>query len=171
MAERPPSWAQVLTDRPVEEFLLRVMMYQRPIEFLVLVSPYIGPLRKVTPSMTRLVEKINTGRIRTYVITNEPDSEHPSHQAAVDILSGSRYSEIRYNPSLHAKVYVCKTREVSFAMLGSGNLTETSITKRIEVGILVNERGPGAYVFNELWTWGSQRLRQLSESRLIKPMG
>ena len=170
MLDGPPSWAQILTNKPVEEFLLRVVLYQQPIEYLVLVSPFIGPLRRVTPNMEGLVNKINRFQIPTYVITNEPDRNYPAHQAAVDMLSRSRYTEIRYNPSLHAKVYVCKTRQIGFAMLGSGNLTETSITKRIEIGILVNERGPGVYVFNELWTWGSQRLRQLRESRLIKSM-
>ena len=170
MPDRPPSWAQVLTDRPVENFLRRVALCQQPIETLVLVSPFIGPLKGVTPSMTHLVDKINRGRIRTYVITNEPDHDQPAQQNAVDILSQSQYTEIRYNASLHAKVYVCETRQVSFAMLGSGNLTETSITKRIEVGILVYNQGPGRYVFNELLTWGSRRLRQLKASRVIKHM-
>lgn len=168
--EPRPSWVEVLTNRPVEHFLRRVVLTQQPIDYLVLVSPFIGPLRHVTPTMQSLVEKIDRARIPTYVVTNEPDRGYPHHQAAVDILSRSRYTEIRYNSSLHAKVYVCKARQVGFAMLGSGNLTETSITKRIEVAILVNDKGPGAYVFNELWVWGSQRLRQFRESHLIKRM-
>ena len=168
MPYRRPSWAQLLTHRPVEEFLRRVVLYQNPIEHLVLVSPFIGPLKGVTPNMTRLVEKINKDRIRTYVITNQPD--HDSQQAAVDVLSQSHYTEIRYNASLHAKVYVCKTRHIGFAMLGSGNLTATSIKNRIEVGIVIREQGPGAYIFNELWTWGLQRLRQMRASRIEKRM-
>ena len=55
-------------------------------------------------------------------------------------------------------------------MLGSGNLTATSINKRIEVGIVIREQGPGAHIFNELWTWGSRHLRQLKASRLEKRM-
>ena len=161
MADRRPSWAQLLTHRPVEDFLRRVVLYQNPIEHLVLVSPFIGPLKGITPNMSRLVEKIDRDRIRTYVITNEPGQD--SQQAAVEVLSRSRYIEIRYNASLHAKVYVCKTRHIGFAMLGSGNLTATSIKQRIEVGIVIRERGPGVYIFNELWTWGSQRLRQTSQ--------
>ena len=161
MTDRRPSWAQLLTHRPVEDFLRRVVLYQDPIEHLVLVSPFIGPLKGITPNMSRLVEKIDRDRIRTYVITNEPG--HDSQQAAVEVLSQSRYIEIRYNASLHAKVYVCKTRRIGFAMLGSGNLTATSIKQRIEVGIVIRERGPGVYIFNELWTWGSQRLRQTSQ--------
>ena len=166
--DRRPSWAQLLTHRPVEDFLRRVLIYPDAIEHLVLVSPFIGPLEGVTPNMTRLVEKIDRDRIRTYVITNEPD--HDSQQAAVDVLSRSRYIEIRYNAALHAKVYVCKTRHIGFAMLGSGNLTATSIKRRIEVGIVIREQGPGVYIFNELWTWGSQRLRQMRASRIEKRM-
>ena len=156
-----PSWAQLLTHRPVEHFLRRVVLYQNPVEHLVLVSPFIGSLKGVIPNMTRLVEKIDRDRIRTYVITNQPD--HDSQKAAVEVLSRSRYIEIRYNASLHAKVYVCKTQHIGFAMLGSGNLTATSIKQRIEVGIIIRERGPGVYIFNELWAWGSQRLRQMSQ--------
>ena len=134
----------------------------------MLVSPFIGTLKGVTPSMTRLVQKIDRDRIRTFVITNKPDRD--SQQAAVDVLSRSRYIEIRYNAALHAKVYVCKTRHIGFAMLGSGNLTATSINRRIEVGIIIREQGPGAFIFKELWTWGSQRLRQMRASRLEKRM-
>ena len=168
MPDLRSSWAQLQTHRPVEDFLRRVVLYQNPIEHLVLVSPFIGPLKGVTPTMTRLVEKIDRDRIRTYVITNEP--AHDSQQAAVEVLSRSRYIEIRYNASLHAKVYVCKTRHIGFAMLGSGNLTATSIKQRIEVGIIIREQGPGAYIFKELWTWGSQRLRQMKASQVVKRM-
>lgn len=171
MPDSGPPWVQVLTNRPVEDFLRRVILYDQPIEYLVLVSPFIGPLRRVRPSMSRLVEKIDRNRIRTYVITNEPSRDGIAHQAAIDLLSRTPYTEIRYNASLHAKVYVCKTQRVGFAMLGSGNLTETSITKRIEVGVLISRRGSGVHVFDELSAWGSRRLRQLRESRLIKRMG
>ena len=118
--------------------------------------------------MTRLVEKINRNRIRTFVVTNEPDQD--SQQAAVDLLSGSRFIEIRYNSALHAKVYVCKTQHIGFAMLGSGNLTATSIRKRIEVGIEIREKGPGVSLFRELWVWSSQHLRQQKASRIFKKM-
>ncbi len=118
--------------------------------------------------MSRLIKRIERDRIPTYVVTNEPDK--PSQQKAVDMLSKCRYTEIRYNASLHAKVYVCKARQNGFAMLGSGNLTATSISKKIEVGIMIRDKGPGVYVFNDLWRWGSHRLRTLSESKLIKGM-
>lgn len=165
----PPPWIRVVTRQPVQVFLTRVVSHQEPIDHLVLVSPFIGPLKGISPSLTRLVDKINRDKIRTYVITNEPSPNHsPSQQAAVDVLTGSRYTEIRYNASLHAKVYVCKAQRKSFAMLGSGNLTETSIARRIEVGVVVFDQDQGMYLFRELWKWGSQNLRQRKESRLIK---
>ena len=111
MSNSRPSWAQLLTDKPVEDFLRRVLFYQDVIENLVLVSPFVGPLRGVTPNMTRLVEKIDRDGIRTFVVTNEPDNEF--QQEAIDVLSRSRYVEIRYNAALHAKVYVCKTRSIA----------------------------------------------------------
>ena len=171
MANQSPSWVQVLTERPVEDFLRRVVLCQHPIESLVLVSPFLGPLKGIHPSLTRLLELIDKNRIRTYIVTNEPNQSQPAQREAVDILSSSKYTEIRFNPWLHAKVYVCKTRQIGFAMLGSGNLTETSIARRIEVGLLVSERGPGMQVFNELWAWGSRHLRQQRASRLVKRIG
>lgn len=164
------TYVEVVAERPVERFLRMVILSERPVDELVLISPIIGPLFGVSVSMTRLIDTINQGRIRTYVITNEPTAQYPSHQQAVSMLSKSDYTEIRFNSSLHAKVYVCRVRDGGFALLGSGNLTETSIRQRIEIGMVIFARGGGIPIFHELAEWGTVRLRTLRESRLVKRM-
>jgi HKD family nuclease len=134
----------------------------------MLISPFIGPLKGVSVSMSRLVDKIQRERIRTYVITNEPATAYPAHASAVSMLSSTDFTEIRYNPSLHAKCYICRTGSGGFALVGSGNLTETSITQRHEVGMLIFSRGHGAQLVHELFEWGGVRLRSLAESKLVK---
>jgi HKD family nuclease len=164
------TYVQVFPERPVERFLQMVILSQRTVDELVLISPIIGPLSGVSVSMARLTDAINRGRIRTYVITNEPAPEYPAHQRAVSLLGSSDFTEIRFNPSLHAKVYVCRIRNGGFALLGSGNLTETSIRQRIEIGMIIFARGAGIPIFHELLEWGTVRLRSLRESKLVKRM-
>jgi len=135
---------------------------------LVIISPFIGPLNHVRFKLERLVKKIDDSKIITYVITNEPPPNSPNHSEAINILSGSRFIEIRYNESLHAKVYVCQGNGAGFAMLGSGNLTDTSINQKIEVGVLINERGGTGPLFQELYRWGTERLRTVRGSKIVK---
>jgi len=168
--EEPP-YVEIVPEKPVERFLRMFMLSPRPVEELVLISPIIGMLRGgVSVSMERIVAKIDKEHIRTYVITNEPSAEQPSHVQAVSTLQHSDYTEIRYNESLHAKVYLCQFRDGGFALLGSGNLTETSIQQRIEIGMLIFRRGKGIALFHELSRWGLERLRYVSGSKLIKRM-
>lgn len=163
-------YVEIVPERPVERFLRMVILSQRAVEELVLISPIIGPLHGVSVSMARLIETINGEHIRTYVITNEPRPDHPSHSQAVSMLTKSDFTEVRFNASLHAKVYVCRIRDGGFALLGSGNLTETSIRQRIEIGMIIFARGAGIPVFHELVEWGTVRLRSLRESKLVKRM-
>jgi len=90
----------------------------------------------------------------------------PSHQVAIDMLSACNTVEIRYNSDLHAKVYVCIARTSQFALFGSGNLTDTSITRRIEVGMMIEAKGQGVPLVRELHSWANVRLR--TQSDLIK---
>jgi len=166
-----PSYLEIVSDKPVERFLRMFILSAKYVEELIIISPIIGMLRGgVSVSMTRVIDRIDRERIKTYVITNEPSPEHPSHAQAMSALKQSNYTEIRYNDSLHAKVYICRTRGGGFALLGSGNLTETSIQRRIEIGMVIFRRGDGVLLFQELSRWGLERLRSVRGSILVKPM-
>ena len=67
------------------------------------------------------------------------------------MLEGSPWIEVRYNASIHAKLYVATAERDadSFALFGSGNLTTQSIESNIELGMLVYGEGPaGSFYVN-----------------------
>jgi len=80
--------------------------------------------------------------------------------------------EIRFNDSVHAKVYVTSAvpESESFALFGSGNLTGRSIATNIEVGMMIVAQGQGRPLVEELYYWANNRLRVLEESKLHQPI-
>lgn len=160
------QYVRLFTRRPVERFLWEFSTTPYRPESLIIVSPIIGALRGVRVNLSQVVQRITQDRINTFVITREPQDKY--HRQAVDLLKQSPWVEVRYNPSLHAKLYVCRERERGFALLGSGNLTSTSVLRNIEVAVMIYTRGPGKDLVHELFRWGSERLR--TQSRLVKPL-
>jgi phosphatidylserine/phosphatidylglycerophosphate/cardiolipin synthase-like enzyme len=134
------------------------------------VAPFIATLSKSRFSLRDLREKIDREQILTYVITREPAEQY--QQEAMQLLSGCRWVEIRYNDSIHAKLYVADAlRDAdSFALFGSGNLTAKSIESNIELAMLVYSEGHGRDILRDLQYWASVRLRTLNESKLIQPI-
>ncbi len=61
---------------------------------------------------------------------------------AMTVLLGSPWIEVRYNPFIHAKVYVAMSRREadSFGLFGSGNLTAASFQRNIEVAMMLLRR-------------------------------
>ena len=57
---------------------------------------------------------------------------------------------------------------VQFAMLGSANLTNSSIEDNIEIGMIIYDIGQGKHIIRDLYNWGAIRLRTLKESKLVK---
>lgn len=117
-------------------------------------------------SLERLIRNIESEKIFTYVITREPKENF--HKEVIDVFMSSGFIEIRYNNSLHAKLYICALDEPVFGILGPGNLTRTSIEKNIEIGMLISHQERGKQILHELYHWGSDKLRTLKESRLVK---
>ena len=78
-------------------------------------------------SLADLSTKIKVQRTPTYVVTREPVESW--QQEAVDLLAKNEWIEIRFNESLHAKVFVASAvqESESFAVFGSGNLTGAAV--------------------------------------------
>jgi phosphatidylserine/phosphatidylglycerophosphate/cardiolipin synthase-like enzyme len=157
-----------LTEKPVQRFLLKFYLSTYPIRNLVLISPFLGVLKGTRVTLESLCRKIEQKNIPSYVITRKPDDE--DHRQAVDILKGCDLVELRYNESLHAKLYVCSSDDdtFSFALLGSGNLTRHSIEKNIEIAMMIYGREHGKDIIRELSRWGLERMRTLSSTKLEK---
>lgn len=164
------DYAEIVTEKPVQRFLQKFYLSDLDVQTLIIVSPFIGSLEGTRFALDRLNVKIEREKIVTYVITREPRPEDTYHRGGVEILSRCSFIELRFNPSVHAKLYVCIAREEgqSFGMFGSANLTVASIEKNIELGMMVYGRGRGRDILRELYQWGSIRLRTLPESRLVK---
>jgi len=161
-----PPYAQVITDRPVERFLYRYLLGGVAAQTLVIVSPFIGDLAGTPFGLRAITEKALADRTRLYVITREP--REPYHQAGVAVLQQCPLAEIRYNPDIHAKLYVMWSRDVaeSFALFGSGNLTESGLRHNIELGMMIFARGHGRAILYDLYHWSSYALR--TTSRRVK---
>ena len=116
-------FVRLLTDRVVEQFLLRLFLRDEAIKSLCLVSPFMDPLPGSRFSLADLSRKIRQERIPTFVVTRKPVDDYQCK--AISILNANEYVEIRYNESLHAKVFIADAwrQAESFALFGSGNLT------------------------------------------------
>ncbi len=164
------EYAEVISDKPVQRFLLKFYLSDIPIENLILISPFVGNLEGTRVTLDGICRKAVEKGIPTYVITRAPEEEY--HQQAINTLVSYDPIELRFNESLHAKLYVCLCQDESqsFALLGSANLTQNSIEKNIEVAMMIYGRGRGREILRELSRWGLERLRTLNETRLVKKM-
>lgn len=161
---------RLVTEKTVEHFLQRLFLRDVQIRTLCLVSPFIGTLEGSRFTLTNLSDKITRERIPTYVVTRPP--VEPYQHDAMEILQSNDWVEIRYNNSIHAKVYVTSavTESESFAFFGSGNLTGRSIEENIEVGMMIIAQGQGRPLVDDLFYWANNRLRVLEESKLQQPI-
>lgn len=164
----PISYAQIINEKPVQKFLLKFYLTDLPIKHLVLVSPFLGTLMGTRVTLESVCQKVAKSRIPTYVITRRPDTD--DHQQAVDLIINCNLMELRYNESLHAKLYVCSCYDESrsFALLGSGNLTRHSIEKNIEIAMMIYGREQGKDIVRELSEWGLIRMRTIASTELVK---
>ncbi|HOG89496.1 MAG TPA: phospholipase D-like domain-containing protein [Smithella sp.] len=161
---------RLITERTVEHFLQRLFLRSMPMRSLCLVSPFINTLEGSTYTLADLSKKISREQIPTYVVTRSPVETY--QQEAMEILTKNEWVEIRYNDSIHAKVYVAAAiqESESFALFGSGNLTGRSIASNIEVGMIIVAQGQGRPLVEELYYWANNRLRVMEESKLYQPI-
>ena len=169
-----PSFATILMERVAEQFLIRFDAVSQHAEELLIVSPVLGTLSGTRMTVERLRHVLCANRIRTYLVTRSPENDltrgAPGHRPALETFGSIEGLEIRYNDQLHAKLYVCicDDRRSSFAVIGSANLTKTSIVKNIEVGIMIRYAYQGQSLIDELKYWVKNRLRL--QARVAKPM-
>ena len=158
-----PPYAQMVTERPVGRFLQRYLLGGVVAQTMVFVSPFIGDLAGTPFELRAVTEKAVADRTRLYVITREP--REPYHQAGVELLQQCPLAEIRYNPDIHAKLYVVWSRDEteSFALFGSGNLTESGLRHNIELGMMIFARGHGRAILRDLYQWSTHTLRTMSQ--------
>ncbi len=168
MGRPNPRHIQLVTDRPVEKFLLRLFLREANMRSISIISPYISTLAGCRFTLADLRRKVERERIPTYIVTREPAEGYQLEAMAV--LLGSPWIEIRYNASVHAKVYVAMAvREPdSFGLFGSGNLTAQSYQSNIEVAMMLYSEGIGRGLLHELHHWATSSIRTLRQSVLVQ---
>lgn len=161
-AETPP-FAHILTERAVEHFLRRYLVNPTPPHVMVIVSPFISDLSGEVYELKEVLRKIDTDRTRTYIITRPPRESY--QQTSMELLKVCPFVEIRYNPDVHAKLYICWYREEAenFALFGSGNLTSGGLHYNLELGMMILARGHGKKLIRELYDWSAHALRTKSQ--------
>jgi len=162
------EYAEIVTSKPVQKFLLKFYLSDIPIQSLILISPFVGTLEGSRVTLDDVCKKAVKKGIFTYVITRSPEEEY--HQQAISTLMSYDLVELRFNESVHAKLYVCtcQNESQSFALLGSANLTWSSIENNIEIAMMIYARGHGREILRELSRWGLERLRTLNDTKLVK---
>jgi phosphatidylserine/phosphatidylglycerophosphate/cardiolipin synthase-like enzyme len=161
---------RLVTERTVEHFLRRLFLRDATMRNLCLIAPFINTMDDCRFTLADVSAKIRAERIPTFVVTREPTEDYQVE--AMKILCDNDWVEVRYNESVHAKVYVAAAQRESesFALFGSGNLTGRAITSNVEVGMMLYAQGIGRPLVDELYYWANNRLRTLPESRLHKPI-
>lgn len=169
-----PEFLRILKQRVVEQFFIRLNVVSPSAEELLIVSPVLGTLEGTQITLGRLRRILQLHKIRTVVLTRSPEDEMvmkaPGHRPALETLGSIDGLEIRYNDTLHAKIYICTCRERrdSFAVIGSPNMTKTSIERNIEVGLMIRYAYEGQKLIDELENWVKNGLRL--QAKMAKPM-
>ena len=138
---------------------------------LVVVSPWIQSLDRESLSLKDILWSVKKGRVPTTIIMRSPEREALNGDAA-ELFEGCPFITLYYNNDLHAKIYVCRCQPFGFALLGSANLSGRA-TRALEIGLLVEGKGAGRAIIEELELLGKEdipnragtKLRQLARAR------
>ena len=129
---------------------------------LVLVAPWIMSLEGERRTLKDILREVEKKRVPTTVIMRSPDKE-PLNKDSDALFRKCPLVTLHYNNSLHAKIYVCKCDPYGFALVGSANLSGRA-TRELEVGLLVEGRGEGRGVIDELEKLGTNHVPNRSST-------
>ena len=121
---------------------------------LVIVSPWIQSLDGEPLSLRDILWSVERRRVPTTIVMRSPEKE-PLNREAVELFEGCPFITLYYNNDLHAKIYVCRCQPFGFALLGSANLSGRA-TRALEVGLLIEGKGAGCAIVEELELLGKE---------------
>ena len=133
---------------------------------LVIVSPWVQTLDEQPISLSDIVRAIERKQAPTTIIMRSPAKE-PLNRDADSLLRQCPYVSLYYNNDLHAKIYVCRCEPFGFALLGSANLSGRA-TRALEIGLLIEGKGAGRDIVEELETMGRDDLPGRAGTTLAK---
>ncbi|MFW9889706.1 MAG: hypothetical protein ACFFER_16070 [Candidatus Thorarchaeota archaeon] len=156
---------RILRKKVLDAFIERVINFALPCTRLLIVSPWITPLDKQRYPLEWIVAKLKDLEFLG-IVTREPTDEH--HQRAIEILSTHPQSDVIYNSTLHAKIYLASfgRGERKIALIGSANLSNAG-NRNVEIGILFFYVRDGRYIIDGLED-EVQIIRTLPWSKRVK---
>jgi len=159
---KDPPYIKVYTKNTVEQFIKRYLIGSLKAQSLVIISPFLGTLEGENYQLKDILKRADKDHTRVYIITRAPEAEYQVQ--AIELLKQYSCVEIRYNPEIHAKLYICWGRELeeSFAFFGSGNLTSGGLRYNLELGMMILAKGDGKNILKALYQWGSFDIRTVS---------
>lgn len=161
-------FASIVYDGGHEAFFDRFLLASQ-ISRLVIVSPWITSLERERITLRDIIATIEAQEVPTTVVMRHPGKE-PLNREASELLSTSRCVTVYVNSDLHAKVYVCRCAPFGFALVSSANLSGRA-TRTHEIGLLIEGKGPGRDIVEELELLGTDDLPNRSGTLLYAQYG
>lgn len=141
------TWLRIATRRVVGIFL-DALGRSHGWHRLYVISPWISAFGESGGiTFTQLLKRLKDDDATAYVVSRPP--VEPWHASALKLLAETGKANIALVPSLHTKLYVADTDQGSFAMIGSANFTEQSLSNR-EIGVLLRASGAGKDLVRKL---------------------
>jgi len=135
-------------------FLSKVLRCRHKIDEIWLVSPWFSIIEKwldykdeIPRGFNTFSDKVKDEQIPVSIITRPPtSSNHVNFIKEFEKIDSVR---IIFQPTLHAKIYICDNVKESFCMLGSPNFTIGSLSL-IEIGIFIRGFSEGIDIIYDL---------------------
>jgi len=161
-------FAQIVYKGGHESFFERFLLASQ-VEQLVIVSPWITTLKDERITLRDIIRKINKEEVPTTVIMRHPKKQ-PWNSEAAELFGRNRLVTVYVNNELHAKVYVCRCAPFGFALVSSANLSGQA-TRAYEIGVLIEGKGHGREIIDELGLLGTEDLPNRSGTSLYAQHG
>jgi hypothetical protein len=145
--EKRPVWMRVASRRVINLFL-RTLSGSHGWKRIFIVSPWISELSDpAVLSFDQVLARLTTDTTTAYIVTRPPTEDW--HERALQRLGETGRANVALVPDLHVKLFTARTDTGTFAMLGSANFTQQSLSNR-EIGVLVNGYSEGKRVVRQL---------------------
>lgn len=123
-------------------------------ESLILCAPYVGrgPCERVCACLVRAASPQFQLRVVTDLSRDNLLSGATDVCALAEVLNAWPATELRFLPSLHAKIYIADGR---YAVVTSANLTDAGLFRNLEYGVLFDDAETVLAVKNDLLQYAS----------------
>ncbi len=159
------TWLRIATRRVVASFL-DALARSHGWHKVFVISPWISAFGEAGGmTFTQFLKRLKDDDATAYIVSRPPIEMW--HRSALEQLAATGKANIALVATLHTKLYCADTDQGSFAMLGSANFTEQSLTNR-EIGIILRDAGAGRQLVRNLFYEASDIYRSPDRTLLCR---